>query len=63
MQTAGRAPQVAVVSAVVLAVALLIVFIGYPDWLWFPLTIGFWGALIALLISVAFIVRSRLANR
>ena len=49
-------------SVVVLATVLVIVAIGYPDWLWFPLTIALYVAAITLVISAALEIRARIAR-
>jgi hypothetical protein len=56
-QTALR--RTAVASAVVVATVLVIVALGYPDWLWSPLTISFWVAAAAFVVSAALELRSR----
>jgi len=52
--------RTAAAAALVMATVVVVVAIGYPDWLWFPLFIGFWGAVLALLVSAGLEARSRL---
>ena len=49
-------------SAAVLASVLVFVGVGYPDWLWFPLTISFWVAVATLMVTVGLEIRSRLVR-
>jgi len=49
-------------SVVVLAIALVIVAVGYPNWLWFPLFIAFWLAVITFVISVVLEIRARIVR-
>lgn len=43
--------RVAAISMIAVAAVLVVVFVGYPDWMWFPLTAIFWLALVALIAS------------
>jgi hypothetical protein len=43
---------VAVFSAIALVAVLIVVGIGYPDWMWFPLFLIFWVGVVALIASV-----------
>lgn len=54
--------RVAAGSAVVLAIVLVIVAIGYPDWLWFPLTIAFYLAALTFVISAVLEIRARVVR-
>lgn len=49
-------------SAITLASVLVVVAIGYPDWLWFPLTIAFCLATFTLLVTTALEIRARIAQ-
>ena len=49
-------------SVVVLATVLVVVAVGYPDWLWFPLTTGFWLAALTLVISAVLEIRARIVH-
>jgi hypothetical protein len=51
-----------VTSVAVLVGVLVIVAIGYPGWLWFPLTISFWLAAATLVVSVVLALRRRYAH-
>lgn len=59
MNTRRRA---AAVSVVVLATVLLVVAVGYPDWLWFPLTIAFYLAALTFLISAVLEIRAHIVH-
>lgn len=58
--TAAR--RTAVASAAVMAIVLVFVAVGYPDWLWFPLTISFWVAAGTLIVSAVLDIRSRVVH-
>lgn len=49
-------------SVVVLAAVLAIVAIGYPDWLWFPLTIAFWLAALTFVIAAVLEIRTHIVH-
>jgi hypothetical protein len=44
-----RTMQIVVVSAIAVAAILVAVAVGYPDWMWLPLTVSFYVALLMLL--------------
>lgn len=49
-------------SGIVLATALAIAAVGYPGWLWFPLTIAFWLAALTFVISAVLEIRARIVH-
>lgn len=51
--------RAAAISAVVFAVVLIIVAAGYPDWLWLPLTISSWLAILTMVVVAALEIRAR----
>lgn len=59
MNTRRRA---AVGSVVAAAIVLVVVAVGYPDWLWFPLTFAFWLAVVTFVISVVLEIRDRVLH-
>ena len=43
----------AIVAGAVVIVALIVIALGYPSWMWFPLTISFYGAAAVGIGSIA----------
>jgi hypothetical protein len=49
-------------SVVVLATTLVIVAVGHPNWLWFPLTIAFWLAALTFVIAAVLEIRAHIVH-
>lgn len=47
----------AMVAGAVVIVTLIIVALGYPDWMWLPLTVSFYGAAAVAIGSIAVLLR------
>lgn len=54
--------RLAAISTITIAAVLVAVSIGYPDWMWFPLTAIFWLALVALTASAGVFAWRRVAG-
>ena len=50
---------VAIVAGAVVIVALIVIALGYPSWMWFPLTISFYGAAAVGIGSIAVLLWRR----
>jgi hypothetical protein len=49
-------------SVVVLATTLIVVAVGYPDWLWFPLFSAFWLAALTFVIAAVLEIRAHIVH-
>jgi uncharacterized membrane protein YccC len=49
-------------SGIVIGAALAIVAVGYPDWLWFPLFISFWLAVLTFVMSAVLEIRAHMVH-
>lgn len=47
----------AMVAGAVVIIALIVVAVGYPSWMWFPLTAAFWAAVAVAIGSIAVLLR------
>jgi len=47
----------AIAAGAVVIVVLIVVAWGYPSWMWFPLTVSFYGAAAVAIGSIAVLLR------